>query len=436
MTELQITYRHIAELTANPRNARTHSVRQLRQIGRSIESFGFVNPILVDDGNVLIAGHGRLAAAAKLGLDYVPVIRIEGLSEVQKRGLMLADNRIAEHAGWDTDLLARELADLSAMELDFDLEVTGFDAAEIDIAIEGLDGDHADAPETAPEPDPEATPITRVGDLWQLGPHRVGCGNARDQEAMGRLMGEDRADAGFTDPPYNVPIQGHVSGKGRVKHREFAEASGEMTPEEFRAFLDETLCNAAAVSRPGAVWFVCTDWRHLSDMVGAGEESFGPQLNLCVWCKTNGGMGSLYRSQHELVCVFAMSGAKHRNNVQLGRFGRNRTNLWRYPGVNTFREGRMDDLRAHPTAKPVAMVADGIIDVTRRGDIILDPFGGAGATLMAADRTGRRARLLEIDPSYVDTTLRRWRAATGEDPVRIDDGVAFAALEREAADGQ
>jgi hypothetical protein len=209
-----------------------------------------------------------------------------------------------------------------------------------------------------------------------------------------------------------------------------------MAPAEYRAFLNETLANVASVSRPGAVWFVCIDWRHVSDMVGAGEEYVGPQLNLCVWCKTNGGMGSLYRSQHELVCVFATSGARHRNNVQLGRFGRNRTNVWRYPGVNTFREGRMEELRAHPTAKPVAMVADALIDVTRRGDIVLDPFGGAGATLMAAERTGRRARLLEIDPAYVDTMLRRWRTATGEDPIRVGDGMSFSVLEAEAANGR
>ncbi|WP_135502128.1 site-specific DNA-methyltransferase [Roseovarius aestuariivivens] len=431
MNELQITYRPTAALSANPRNARTHSARQIRQIGRSIETFGFVNPVLVDEQDVIIAGHGRLEASEKLGLDRIPVVQIPGLSEAQKRGLMLADNRIAENAGWDSNMLAQELSDLSAIELDFDLEVTGFDVAEIDIAIHAVDDDDG-APEAAPEPDPDMPVITSTGDLWQLGPHRVACGNARDAEVFHHLMGDDRADAGFTDPPYNVPIRGHVSGKGNVTHREFAEASGEMTPAEFRVFLDETLGNAAAVSRPGAVWFVCTDWRHACDMIGAGQTGFGPQLNLCVWCKTNGGMGSLYRSQHELVCVFGKSGARHRNNVQLGRFGRNRTNVWRYPGVNTFREGRMEELRAHPTAKPVAMISDALIDVTRRGDIVLDPFAGAGATLMAAEQTGRHARLLEIDPAYVDTMLRRWRAATGEDPIRLNDKAGFSTLEGEA----
>jgi len=242
-------------------------------------------------------------------------------------------------------------------------------------------------------------------------------------------MADDLADAVFADPPYNVAINGHVGGKGKIKHREFSEASGELSQQEFRAFLAETLGNAAAFSRSGAVHYICMDWRHASDLALIGREAIGPQLNLCVWAKTNGGMGSLYRSQHELVLVFAKAGAPHRNNVQLGRFGRNRTNVWRYAGVNTFREGRMQELRAHPTAKPVAMVKDALLDVTRRGDIVLDPFGGAGATLMAAERCGRHARLLEIDPAYVDVMLRRWRAETGEDPVRVADGVSLSALE-------
>jgi DNA modification methylase len=243
------------------------------------------------------------------------------------------------------------------------------------------------------------------------------------------LMVGEYADAGFTDPPYNVRISGHVGGKGKVRHREFAEAFGEMDDASFLEFLCETLGNAAQVSRAGAFWFVCMDWRHLSQVTLAGQAAFGRQINLCVWAKTKGGMGSLYRSQHELIPVFAKTGAVHRNNVQLGRHGRNRTNVWRYPCVNTFREGRMEELRAHPTAKPVAMVKDALLDVTRRGDIVLDPFGGARATLMAAEYCGRHARVLEIDPLYVDVTLRRWRRETGEDPVRVSDSMPLSALE-------
>lgn len=430
MKNLQIIYCSVADITVNPRNARTHSRRQVHQICDSIKTFGFTNPLLVDEDGVLIAGHGRLEAAKHLGLERVPAIVLAHLSSAEKRALMLADNKIAENARWDREMLARELADLASAELDFGLEVTGFEVAEIDLAIEELgQGDDEDDAEVAPEPDPQIPLVTRPGDLWTVGRHRVLCGNARHDEDMRRLMGPGLADAVFTDPPYNVPIQGHVSGKGRVKHPEFHEGSGEMSPDVYWGFLSETLGNAADVSRPGAVHFVCMDWRHAADLAAAGARSIGGQINLCVWVKTNGGMGSLYRSQHELVFVFAKEGAAHVNNVQLGRFGRNRTNVWRYAGVNSFREGRMDELRAHPTAKPVAMIKDALLDVTSRGDVVLDPFAGAGATLIAAERSGRSARLLEIDPAYVDTTLRRWRDETGEDPVRAADGAQLSSLE-------
>lgn len=431
MQTLTITYRPPSELTVNPRNARTHDRRQLRQIAKSIATFGFTNPLLIDEAGVLIAGHGRLAAATELGLAEVPVITLAHLDDAQKRALMLADNKIALNAGWNMELLAEELADISAMDLGFDLGITGFEAAEIDLVIDGAsDPDGPDRrPETAPEPDPAAAIVSRRGDLWHLGKHRIFCGDAKSSTDMALLMGEDRADAIFTDPPYNVPISGHVTGKGRVQHREFAEASGEMDAATFRTFLADTLGLAAEHACPGAVAFVCMDWRHMGEVLGAGTEAFGPLLNLCVWAKTNGGMGSLYRSQHELVFVFRNGGTSHRNNVQLGRYGRNRTNVWSYAGVNTFRQGRMDELRAHPTAKPVAMVRDALLDVTRRGDLVLDPFLGAGATLIAAELSGRAARGLEIDPAYVDVILRRWRKETGEEPVRAADGVSFGGLE-------
>ena len=419
------------DLKPSPRNARTHDRRQIGQIAESIRAFGFTNPLLIDEDNVLIAGHGRLEAAKQLGLEAVPAIRITHLSPAEKRALMLADNKIALNAGWDLELLAAELADLSAMALDFDLEVTGFEVAEIDLILEDRSGDDVAAPEEAPLPDGSRPPITRPDDLWCLGPHRVLCGDARNTDDYARLMDGKQADMGFTDPPYNVPIAGHVSGKGRVSHREFAEASGEMSAEEFETFLAEAFGLAARHSRDGAVWYGCIDWRHLGEMQSAGETAFDARLNLCVWAKTNGGMGSLYRSQHELVFVFRKGRQGHRNNVRLGRYGRNRTNLWSYPGVNTFRAGRMEELTAHPTAKPVAMVRDAILDVSRRGDLVLDPFLGAGATLIAAERSGRIARGLEIDPPYVDVILRRWRAETGEEPVRAADDRTLASLEAE-----
>ena len=429
MSELSITYHIPSALTSNPRNARTHDRRQIRQIADSIEAFGFTNPILVDEHKTLIAGHGRLAAALILGLETVPVIILARLTPDQKRALMLADNKIALNAGWNMELLATELADLSAMEIGFDVDLTGFEVGEIDVILGAQDEVAFEVPEAVELPEDDYTPVARPGDLWQLGGHRILCGDARSHEDMRCLMGEDRADAGFTDPPYNVPINGHVSGKGAVRHREFEVASGEMSEAAFTEFLTATLGLASAFSRDGAIWFACMDWRHIGELLVAGGASFDSHLNLCVWAKTNGGMGSLYRSQHELVFVFRKGKARHRNNVQLGRYGRNRTNVWTYPGVNTFRAGRMEELQAHPTAKPVAMVKDALLDVTRRGDIVLDPFLGAGATVIAAEQSGRIARGLEIDPAYVDVTLRRWRAEAGEDPVRLEDGMSLTTLE-------
>jgi len=435
MHQFQIEYVRTDALSGNPRNARTHDQRQIRQIAASIREFGFTNPILADADGVLIAGHGRLEAALLLNLEKVPVIRVNHLSEPARRALMLADNKIALNAGWNIDLLAAELSDLGSMSLDFDTGVTGFEAAEVDIILDAAGSGDDGEPETAPEPEPGPA-ISLPGDLWELGPHRVLCGDARSRDDVNLLMGDHRADAGFTDPPYNVRVNGHVGGKGKTRHREFAVASGELNADEFAAFLEKALGVGAHASRAGAVWFVCMDWRHLPEMLTAGRTVFETQLNLCVWAKTNGGMGSLYRSQHELVLVYRAGKVQHRNNVGLGRYGRSRTNLWRYPGVNTFRKGRMDELRAHPTAKPVAMVRDAILDVTKRGDLVLDLFLGAGATVMAAETSGRRAFGLEIDPGYVDVILRRWRVATGEDPVRLSDGKALSDLEREDREGQ
>ncbi|MEW9921834.1 site-specific DNA-methyltransferase [Marimonas sp. MJW-29] len=434
MQKLHFQYVSTDALTVNLRNARTHDRKQIQQIAASIREFGFTNPILVDTDGVLIAGHGRLEAARFLNLETVPVIRVAHLPEPARRALMLADNKIALNAGWNMDLLAAELTDLGDLELGFDIEVTGFEAAEIDIILDAARNDGEDS-ETAAEPE-SGTPTTAPGDLWQLGPHRVLCGDARSCEDVLRLMGDERADAGFTDPPYNVRIHGHVGGKGKTRHREFEVASGEMTSDEFAVFLQATLGFGSEFSKAGSVWFVCMDWRHLPEMLTAGRSVFETQLNLCVWAKTNGGMGSLYRSQHELVLVYRAGKGRHRNNVSLGRYGRNRTNIWRYPGVNTFRKGRMDELRAHPTAKPVAMVRDALLDVTKRGDLVLDPFMGAGATLMAAEASGRRAFGLEIDPAYVDVILRRWRDATGEEPVRLSDGRFLSEIEDDRGEGE
>ncbi len=412
---LTITYRPVDSLVPSPHNARTHPKRQLDQIVASIGEFGFTNPILIDPDGAVIAGHGRLLAAKAMALGEVPTIILEGLSEAQKRALRLADNKIALGAGWDLDLLKLELAELSTLDVEFDLSVTGFSTGEIDVALKG-----------APDPDDEAipavpkTPRTRLGDIWILGDHRVGCGDGRDLAFLQAVIGDNASvDAAFLDPPYNVRINGHANAKGR--HREFAMASGEMTPETFRAFLTDSLGACAGVSRDGAVHFVCMDWRHLDEVGSVGNSIYGELLNLCVWNKSNAGMGSLYRSKHELVFVFKVGTAPHFNAVELGRHGRNRTNVWDYVSVNSLAGSRREDLALHPTVKPTALVADAIQDVTRRGELVLDIFLGSGTTLIAAERTGRRFRGLDIDPAYVDVALERWSTMTGEEP-RLDRG--------------
>lgn len=411
-----IVLRPIDSLVPYTGNARTHSRAQIGQISDSIRRFGFVNPILVDGSGTIIAGHGRLLAARQMGLTEVPVLSINHLTEAEVRAYVLADNRLAEQAGWDQDLLAIELQGL--IDLDFDVTLTGFALAEIDVILDGaadrnVDGDNRDAADEVPAlPDRPAT--TRPGDLWHLGAHRLLCGDARDALGLDRLLAGEEVAMIFTDPPYNVPIDGHVGGLGRVRHREFAMASGEMNAAQFTRFLKEALAPAAARCRSGAIAYICMDWRHMREMLEAGDSLFAELKNLCVWNKSNGGMGSFYRSKHELVFVWKVRPGAHVNSFELGQTGRYRTNVWDYAGVNSFGAARDAELAMHPTVKPVALVGDAIRDCSRRGDLILDMFGGSGTTLIAADQAGRRARLIEYDPLYCDTILLRWERLTGK----------------------
>ena len=408
---LQVVYRAVSSLSPDPRNARTHPKRQIEQIVASIREFGFTNPLLVDSGGNLIAGHGRLRAAKVLGMTDVPTIELEGLSDAQKRALRLADNKIALGAGWDMEVLKLELAELSVLDVDIDLSLTGFSSGETDVVLNGT-----------PDPDDDVIPPvpvtarTQPGDIWVLGEHRVGCGDGRDVPFLQRVVGAGaKVDAAFLDPPYNVKINGHANAKGR--HREFAMASGEMTDASFQAFLRESLGACAKVSRDGAVHFVCMDWRHMKDVEAVGNDIYDSFLNLCVWNKSNAGMGSLYRSKHELIFVYRVGDAPHFNAVELGKHGRNRTNVWDYASVNSLRGSRREDLALHPTVKPVALVTDAIQDVTRRGDLVLDTFLGSGTSLIAAERAGRRFRGLDIDPAYVDVAVERWANMTGGTPL-------------------
>lgn len=410
---LAIQYRPPGELRAAARCTRTHSRKQLAQIAASIRQFGFVSPILVDARGEVVAGHDRLEAAKSLKLESVPTVRPDHLSEAQLRAYRIADNRLAELAGWDANLLALELGELATLDIGCELEVTGFETGDIGRLLAAVTGTEEDAAEDA-APQPEADPVSRPGDLWLLGRHRLLCADARLRASYELLLDGGRAQLVFTDPPYNVPVQGHVSGLGKVRHREFAMASGEMTEAEFTGFLAGLFAELVAATVDGAIHFVCMDWRHMLEVLTAGRRAYTELKNLCIWNKDNGGMGTFYRSKHELVFVFKSGTAPHINTFGLGEGGRYRTNVWDYAGVNSFRAGRDDELAMHPTVKPVAMVMDAIRDCSRRGGLVLDPFGGSGTTLIAAERTGRDGRLLEIDPLYVDVTIRRWQALTGQ----------------------
>lgn len=431
---LAIVYRPLTQLKPNSKNPRSHSPKQIRQIAKSIEAFGFNVPVLVDAALNVVAGHGRLLASKLLGWEEVPTILLAHLTEVQAKAFLIADNKLTENSCWDDQLLAEQLNELSLLDLDFDLDVTGFELPEIDLRIESLT-----APDDAEDPIDQVPPpagpaVTVPGDLWRLGDHRLFCGSALDAATYEALLAGDKASLVFTDPPYNVPVQGHVSGKGAVAHREFAMASGEMSEAQFTEFLRQTCKLLADYSTPGSVHNVCMDWRHVGELVAAGKGTYSSLINICVWVKHNGGMGSLYRSQHEFVFVFKNGEAPHCNNVQLGKYGRNRTNVWNYRGINDFgRETEEGNLLAmHPTVKPVALVSDAILDCSRRGDIVLDAFLGSGSTLIACERTGRRCYGIEIDQLYVDTAIRRWQKHTGAFATRASDGRAFNECAAEA----
>jgi DNA modification methylase len=412
----------------NPRNVRTHSKRQIRQIADSIGAYGFTVPVLVDEEFVLLAGHGRLEAAKLLGLKKMPAIILEGLSDAKKRALLLADNKIAENAGWDRKGLALELPELSEILFGegLDISITGFLPVEIDQLATDFEDKAKDPADNVRNDWLSLPPVSKRGDLWQLGSHRLLCGDARLDRDLDRLLGHKRATMAFLDVPYNVKVK-NVVGRGRTKHAEFAMASGEMSSAEFVTFLEKVLGNAARYSSDGAVHYVCIDWRHVGELTAAGHNAYGKMLNLIVWDKGVGGQGSFYRSQHELIGVFRVGENRHLNNVELGRYGRSRSNVWRYPGANSFRAGR-EDLTAHPTVKPVALVADVMKDCTKRDDLVLDTFSGSGTSILAAERVGRRACALEIEPKYVDLAIRRWQSFTRRDAIHIETGATFDEL--------
>jgi DNA modification methylase len=405
--DYKISFRRPQELKNREGNPRLHDRKQRRAIAASIRQFGFTNPVLIDASDVIIAGHARVEVAIELALTEVPTICLSHLTKAELNAYVIADNRTAELATWDKDLLAISISSISDLDPSFDVTITGFTSEEINLFADARTTSKRTV-QDVPVPHVELKAISRPGDLWIIdGGHLLLCGDATSRSSYQQLLGGDRADLIITDPPYNVPIKGHVSGLGAVSHREFVMASGEMTPEAFRRFLSAAFAAMAVSSRSGSVHYIFADWRMIGDVLDIGGGEYSELLNLAVWNKTNAGMGSFLRSQHELIAIFRHGRRRHINNVALGANGRNRTNVWTYPGANSFGRGRDKNLALHPTVKPMAMIADAIMDASHQGDLVLDPFGGSGTTLLACQETGRRARLMELDPLFADVIIKR-----------------------------
>jgi DNA modification methylase len=422
LPHLELSYVALIDLRPSPRKVRTLDPAHVREVASSIRVLGFCDPVLVGRDNELIDGESRYEAARQLGLDRIPCVRIEHLSKDEQRVLRLAVNRLAERGQWDLDALKIEFEELIVS--DAPIEIIGFSPGEIDHVILG---DGAEGLEEGPlEPNPSAAAVARVGDVFQLGPHRIVCGSATEPKTLRRLThGDDPVRLVLTDEPYNVPISGHVTGGA---HREFAMASGEMSDAEFLAFNLAWMEAVLPFLCDGGVLGTFIDWRGYPVVHRAACSFDLNPLNLVVWTKTNAGMGSLYRSQHELLPLFKNGTAPHVNNIELGKKGRWRSNVWTYPGASSLGSDARRGLKDHPTVKPTAMIEDAFLDLTHRGDIVLDPFLGSGSTLIAAEKTGRICRGVELDALYVDVVVCRYEAASGKAAVLVETGESFREL--------
>ncbi|MGQ7829767.1 site-specific DNA-methyltransferase [Altererythrobacter sp. Z27] len=396
----------------------------------SIRSFGYNVPVIVDGQRTILAGHGRVEAARRLGLSQVPIIEIGHLSEAERRAFMLADNRLNELSSWDEEILALELEEIALSDAPFEITDTGFDLELVDRLVEDRHKKGADeVSQDLPIARGSVPKVARLGDLWLMGRHRLFVGNALEEESYRVLLDHEKAQMVFADAPFNVKIRGHVSGQQDA--REFVMGSGEMDRDTFKAFLRRAFDQMARFSEDGSIHYQCMDWRGLKVLLEAGEEVYDELKNICCWVKHQGGMGSLYRSQHEMVAVFKRGRAPHINNVALGKHGRNRTNVWSIAGMNSFQKDRAEKLSWHPTVKPVSLVADAMLDCSRRGGLVLDPFAGSGTTAIAAERTGRRAALMELDPLYADVILHRFVSVTGIEVVNAATGQIVRAAGQE-----
>ncbi|MDX2145201.1 MAG: DNA methyltransferase [Rhodospirillaceae bacterium] len=430
--ELSITYIPLNALSGQNRQLRRRSKKFIRQLADSIQKFGFLVPVVVNRDNKIVLGHGRVEAAKLLGLDSVPTVSTSTLTEEQVRALRIAENKLGELSEWDQLTLKEEFTELSDLKLDFDLEITGFTFPEIE-GVMNFDtvGKDLKEDETLPV-DRSKSPISKNGDLWLLGQHKILCADALLAESYEKLLSNAKAQMVLTDPPYNCRIEGNVSGLGAVKHKDFVMASGELSDEEFRAFLRRFFQLLVRFSAQASIHYVFMDYRQMYLLQQAAENVYSELKQLCVWVKSNGGMGSFYRQRHELIFVFKNGPGKHINNFALGQYGRSRTNVWEYAGMNSISAERSAELALHPTCKPVALLADAMRDCSKRGGIILDPFAGSGTTVVAAEIAGRDAYAIELDPHYVDTSIRRWQKFTGEQAVNADTGRVFDELQSES----
>ena len=421
--KLKVEYIDRLKIKPYKNNPRIHPKRQIEQIMNSIKSFGFNVPILVDEKYIIIAGHARLSASEQLDLDTVPIVQLKHLSESQKKAFVIADNKLTENGQWDIDMLKVELEDLSAIEnLDFNLEITGFRTEEIDLILLDDSQNKIDEKTNQIPFICENEIVSKLGDTWELGKHRIICGNSLEEETYKKLLKNKKADMILVDPPYNLSIKKEVTTSDL--HKEFQMASGEMTSEEFQEFLRKSFALQKEYSRNGSLHFQFMDWRNIKEIINAGAEVYDDFINLCVWNKSNAGMGSLFRSKHELVFIFKNGKAPHTNNINLGANGNYRTNVWDYPAANSFGNNRKN-LKLHPTPKNVELLKDAILDVTKRGEIVLDSFLGSGSTLLAAEKVGRICYGIEIEPLYIDTTIRRWEELTGKNAIHISSGKTY-----------
>jgi DNA modification methylase len=437
--KIAIVYRRLGEVKPNPRNSHRHSQEQIEKLARNISIFGFLIPIVTNSRGEIICGHARYAAAELAGIREVPTILVEHLSPEQLQAFGIAENRLVS-MDWDDPQLAVQLKEISGLDLGLTLEDLGFETPQLDALMVDVNGPRSQTPDPADALPPitEET-VTKLGDLWELGPHRLYCGDAKEEESYSVLMGRKRAAMVFSDPPWNIAVEGNISGLGRVKHKNFIQGSGELSPLEYLEFLTKSFTLLAKHSTDGSLHYLCSGAKQIGAFLAAGAKTYSQFLNLIVWDKGVGAMGGLYRHACEFILLFKNGIGRSRNNVVLGRYGRNRTTVWRYPGMASFARAKDEGnlLAEHPTSKPRRLVSDAILDCTARGDVVLDAFAGSGTLLVAAESVGRVGFAIELDPRFVDVSVRRWQRFTGQQATHAASGRSFDELqEKGRANGE